>query len=51
MELSSPTVEADVNRLEIAERISRASTPKISATAHRHLLARGLRRFADRLEN
>lgn len=51
MELSNPVVEAEVNRSEIAERISRARTPKIPATAHRHLLAQRLRRFADRIDD
>ncbi|GAB3197803.1 hypothetical protein GCM10027062_10380 [Nocardioides hungaricus] len=51
MELNSPTVEADANRSEIAERIARARTPKIPATTHRHLLAQRLRRFADRVDS
>jgi len=39
-QLTQPTVlEAEVTRSEIAERIAHASTPKIPATAHRHLLA------------
>jgi hypothetical protein len=51
MELTQPTaVEAEVTRCEIAERISRASNQKIPATAHRHLLAQRLRRFADRID-
>ncbi len=51
MENASPVVEAIGRRSEIDERISRARTPKIPATAHRHLLAQGLRRFADRVES
>lgn len=51
MELSNPVLEAEVNRQQIAERVSRAATPKIPATAHRHLLAQGLRRFADRIDH
>ena len=51
MELNNPVIEAEANRQEIAERISRATAPKIPATAHRHLLAQGLRRFADRIDN
>lgn len=51
MELNNPVIEADVNRTEIAERISRACAPKVPATARRHLLAQRLRRFADRVDN
>ncbi len=51
MENTNPVIEAQVNRSEIAERIARASTRKIPATAHRHLLAQGLRRFADRVDS
>lgn len=51
MEHSSTVIEAEAHRQELAERIARAATPKIPATAHRHLLARGLRRFADRVDN
>ena len=51
MENASPVIEAQVNRSELAERIAHARTPKIPATAHRHLLAQGLRRFADRVDN
>ena len=44
-------LNAEVNRQELAERIERASTPKMPATAHRHLLAQRLRRLADRVDN
>jgi hypothetical protein len=40
----------EVNRQQLAERVARASNPKIPATAHRHLLAQGLRRFADKID-
>ncbi len=51
MEFSNLVVDAETNRQELAERIARASTPKIPATAHRHLLAERLRRLADRVDN
>ena len=51
MEFSSTVLDAEVNRQELAERIARAQTPKIPATAHRHLLAQRLRRIADRVDN
>lgn len=51
-QLIQPTVlEAEVQRSEIAERISHASVRKMPATAHRHLLAQRLRRFADKVDS
>jgi hypothetical protein len=37
-------------RHQIAERVARASAPRVTAAPRRHRLAQGLRRFADRLE-
>lgn len=37
-------------RHQIAERLARASSPKVPAEPRRHRLAQGLRRFADRLD-
>ncbi|MDF1603260.1 hypothetical protein [Nocardioides sp. YIM 152315] len=51
MEYGISTLDAEINRQQLAERIARASTPKIPATAHRHLLAQRLRRLADRVDN
>jgi hypothetical protein len=50
MEYGNLTLESEANRQQLAERIARASAPKIPSTAHRHLLAQGLRRFADRID-
>ena len=54
MEQTNLTLQSEANRMQLAERVSRATTPtrtpKIPATAHRHLLAQGLRRFADRID-
>ena len=50
MELASPALRSEINRQQIAERVARASAPKIPATAHRQLLAQRLRRFADRID-
>ena len=44
MEYSNVVLDAEANRQQLAERIARASSPKIPATAHRHLLAQRLRR-------
>jgi hypothetical protein len=51
MEFSSTVLDAEANRQQLAERIARAQTPKIPASAHRHLLAQRLRRIADRVDN
>jgi uncharacterized protein (DUF1697 family) len=51
MEFGNLALEAEANRQELAERIARATAPKMPATAHRHLLAQRLRRFADRIDN
>lgn len=51
MEFTSTVLDAEANRQQLAERIARARTPKIPATAHRHLLAQRLRRIADRVDN
>jgi hypothetical protein len=50
MEYGNLALESEANRQQLAERIARASAPKIPATAHRHLLAQRLRLFADRIE-
>jgi len=50
MEFSSPVLDAEANRYKLEERIARASAPKMPATAHRHLLAQRLHRFADRID-
>lgn len=38
-------------RHQIAERVARASTPKVAAEPRRHRLAQGLRRFADKIDS
>jgi hypothetical protein len=37
-------------RQQIAERVARASSPRVSAVPRRHRIAEQLRRVADRLE-
>ena len=37
-------------RHQIAERVARASTPRIAAEPRRHRVAQGMRRFADRID-
>jgi hypothetical protein len=51
MEYSNIILDGEANRQQLAERIARASSPKIPASTHRHLLARRLRRIADRVDN
>jgi hypothetical protein len=51
MELTSPTLQAEINRQQLTERIARAGCPKIPTTVHRQLLAQRLRRVADRLDS
>jgi hypothetical protein len=51
MEFSSVVLDAEIQRQELSERIARARTPKIPASAHRHLLAQRLHRIADRVDN
>lgn len=51
MELTNITLEAEANRHQLTERISRASSPKMPAATHRHLLAQRLHRVADRIDN
>ncbi len=51
MEFSNPTLDAEANRHQLDERIARASGARISSTTHRRLLARQLRRLAERLDN
>ena len=51
MDYSNVVLDAEVNRQQLAERIARATAPKMPATAHRHLLAQRLRRIADRVDN
>jgi hypothetical protein len=51
MEFSNVVLDAEIARQRVAERAAtRTSTPKIPATAHRHLLAQRLRRIADRID-
>jgi len=38
-------------RHQIAERVARASAPRVPATAPRHRIAERLRRFADRIDS
>ena len=38
-------------RHQIAERVARASSPTVPAAPRRHRMARGLRRFADKIDN
>jgi hypothetical protein len=47
--MDSTMIEAQA-RHQIAERVARASSPKVPVAPRRHRLAQGLRRFADRLE-
>jgi hypothetical protein len=51
MEYGNLALESEANRQQLAERIARATAPKIPPTAHRHLLAQRLRRFADRIDS
>jgi hypothetical protein len=51
MEYTSIVLESEANRQQLAERIARASAPKIPATAHRHLLVHRLRRIAGRIDS
>jgi hypothetical protein len=51
MDFNSAAINAEINRQQLAERIARATAPKMPATAHRHLLAQRLRRIADRVDN
>ena len=51
MELSNVTLDAEANRQVLAERIARATAPKVPATSHRHRLAERLRRLADRVDS
>ncbi len=51
MEYTNVALEAETNRQQLAERVARATAPKLPATAPRHLLAERLRRFADRIDN
>jgi hypothetical protein len=50
MEYGNLALESEANRQQLAERVARATAPKIPATAHRHLIAQRLRRFADRID-
>jgi len=50
MDFFNVTIEAEVRRRELEERVTRARSPKVPATAHRHLLAQRLHRIADRLD-
>ena len=51
MEYGNLALESEANRQQLAERVARATAPKIPATAHRHLLAQRLRRFADTIDS
>jgi hypothetical protein len=44
------TMIESLARQQIAERVARASSPRIAAEPRRHRLAEGLRRFADRVD-
>ena len=44
------TIIESMARQQIAERVARASSPRIAAEPRRHRLAQGLRRFADRVD-
>ncbi len=46
----SPTPIESQARHQIAERVARASSPRIRATTPRHRLAQRLRRYADQLD-
>ena len=48
--MHSTMIEAKA-RHQIAERVARASSPRVTVAPRRHRLAQGLRRFADRLES
>jgi hypothetical protein len=45
----STLIEAQA-RHQIAERVARASSPRITVAPRRHRLAQGLRRFADKID-
>ncbi len=51
MEYGHSPLESEAHRRQVAERITRTATPRIPSTTHRHLLTRGLHRFADRPES
>jgi hypothetical protein len=51
MEFSNVVLDAEVVRQQLAERIARASLPKIPATDYRHLLGQRLRRAAGRADS
>jgi hypothetical protein len=48
--MDSTMIEAQA-RHQIAERVARASSPTVPAARRRHRLAKGLRRFADRIDS
>ena len=47
MEFSSNSLDAEAARYLLAERRSRAATPKIPATTHRRMLLQRMRRHTD----
>jgi hypothetical protein len=51
MENSNVILDAEVARRQVAERISRASAPRIPSTTYRQLLVQRMRRVASRLDN
>ena len=51
MDFFTITVEAEVRRREIEERIARTRAPRVPATRRRHLLAQRLHRIADRIDD
>ncbi len=50
MNVSHPLIETEA-RQQIAERIARASAPRVPSVPPRHRVAQRLRRFADRIDN
>jgi len=45
------TLNEIVARQQIAERVARASSPRVTTTNPRHRVAQRLRRFADRVDS
>ncbi|HEY0904469.1 MAG TPA: hypothetical protein VGE14_11320 [Marmoricola sp.] len=51
MEFSNVVLDAEVNRQRLAERIARASTPRIPSSTYRQLVVQRMRRIATQLES
>lgn len=51
MEYSNVVLDAEVNRQQLAERIARASAPRIPSSTYRQLLVQRMRRVATRLDS